>query len=71
MSAQLFKQQMLENPDMAAKQEGLEELTRKFIESNQARLVNGIIEIPVHVNVLYNTAAQNVSKHKFNRKLMC
>ncbi len=69
MSAELFKQQMLENPDMAAKQEGLEELTRKFIENNQARLVNGIIEIPVHVNVLYNTAAQNVSNAQIQSQI--
>jgi hypothetical protein len=32
------------------------------------RLVNGRVEIPVVVNVLYNTAAENISQ--INHKLM-
>jgi hypothetical protein len=35
------------------------------------RLVNGKVEIPVVVNVLYRTAAENISDAQINHKLTC
>ncbi len=61
-SDEVLKRQLLENPEMANRLQEIEDFTNEFIEhGHHNRLVNGKIEIPVVVNVLYKTAAQNVS----------
>lgn len=48
-----------EDPKLAAKMNEIELFTQDVLR--EGRLVNGRIEIPVVVNVLYRTAAQNIS----------
>lgn len=59
---EVLKRQLLENPQMAHRLQEIEDFTNEYIaHGHHNRLVNGKIEIPVVVNVLYKTAAQNVS----------
>jgi Pregnancy-associated plasma protein-A len=61
-SDEVLKRQLLENPEMAHRLQEIEDFTNNYIEhGHHNRLVNGKIEIPVVVNVLYKTTAQNVS----------
>lgn len=59
-SQEVLERQLKENPELAAKMSQIEAFTENAV-LNQSRLVNGRIEIPVVVNVLYRTAAQNIS----------
>lgn len=58
-SQEVLERQLQENPELAIKMNKIEEFTQKAI--TEGRLVNGQIEIPVVVNVLYRTAAENIS----------
>jgi hypothetical protein len=58
----VFLRQLAEDPTLRTRMDDLENFTRKTIESGEnLRLVNGVIEIPVVVNVLYRTAQENIS----------
>jgi hypothetical protein len=58
-SQEVFERQLQEDPELAAKMNQIEAFTENAM-TNQ-RLVNGKIEIPVVVNVLYKTTAENIS----------
>jgi hypothetical protein len=58
-STEVLERQMSENPELALRMNKIEEFTAKAMA--EGRLVNGIIEIPVVVNVLYRTTAENIS----------
>ena len=58
-SHEVHEQQLRENPELATKMQEIENFTQNAITNG--RLVNGRIEIPVVVNVLYRTAAENIS----------
>ncbi len=58
-SHDVLETQLRENPELAIKMASFETLAEQAIL--QGRLVNGKIEIPVVVNVLYKTAAENIS----------
>lgn len=61
-SNDVLQRQLEEDPSMVLKMNQIETFTEEFINSNQQnRLVNGIIEIPVVVNVLYRTTTENIS----------
>ena len=59
-SQEVLERQLQENPELAAKMNQIEAFTENAM-LNQNRLVNGKIEIPVVVNVLYRTTAENIS----------
>ena len=61
-SNDVLLEQLKADPGLAKRMQDIEEFTRR-IEENPAmgRLVNGVIEIPVVFNVIYNTAAENIS----------
>ena len=61
-SYEVLQQQLAKDPGLASRMQAIEDFTTRF-EKNPSmnRLVNGVIEIPVVVNVLYKTAAQNIS----------
>jgi len=59
-SQEVLERQLKENPGLATKMSQIEEFTENAM-LRQNRLVNGKIEIPVVVNVLYRTAAENIS----------
>ncbi|WP_413998663.1 zinc metalloprotease [Flavobacterium sp. W1B] len=58
-SHEVLEAQMAADPTLAIRMSQIEAFTEKAILSG--RLVNGKIEIPVVVNVLYKTAAENIS----------
>ena len=62
-SEEVLQQQLKDDPTLASRMEAIEELTARYEQNPSAYrlLSNGMIEIPVVVNVLYKTAAQNIS----------
>jgi hypothetical protein len=56
---EVFERQLRENPELALKMNIIEDFTARAMQTN--KLVNGKIQIPVVVNVLYRTAAENIS----------
>lgn len=60
---EVLQQQLQEDPSFRQRLEEIEAFTRRFVENNEAArlLPDGTIEIPVVVNVLYRTNAQNIS----------
>ncbi|UQD57280.1 zinc metalloprotease [Flavobacterium sp. K5-23] len=58
-STEVLAAQMAADPTLAIRMNQIEAFTQKSMLTN--RLVNGKIEIPVVVNVLYRTAAENIS----------
>lgn len=58
----VLEAQLRDNPALAIKMNEIEAFTKTHSDGKfTGRLVNGSIEIPVVVNVLYRTAAQNIS----------
>jgi len=62
-SHEIFEQQMNSDPLLREKVKEIEEFTQRIIANSEnfRLLPDGIIEIPVVVNVLYKTTAQNIS----------
>ena len=56
---EVLERQLAEDPTMALRMNEIEDFTQRAIA--EGRLVNGKIVIPVVVNVLYKTAAENIS----------
>ncbi len=59
-SQEVLESQMLADPTLAIRMNQIEAFTQKN-QFNNSRLVGGKIVIPVVVNVLYRTAAENIS----------
>jgi hypothetical protein len=59
-SQEVLERQLQEDPELAGKMSQIEAFTEKAM-LKESRLVNGRIEIPVVVNVLYKTTAENIS----------
>lgn len=55
----VLEDQLKEDPTLASRMNQIEDFTKKSILAK--RIVNGKIEIPVVVNVLYRTASENIS----------
>jgi len=62
-SYEVHQQQLKDNPGLAKKMADIEALTKKISSDPSAYrlLSSGVYEIPVVVNVLYRTAAENIS----------
>jgi hypothetical protein len=62
-SQEVLEEQLKNDPSLQQRMDAIEEFTRRFEAAPQSQrlLPSGIIEIPVVFNVLYKTAAQNVS----------
>lgn len=58
-SDDVLKAQLVQDPTLASRMNQIENFTQKALLTG--RLVNGKVQIPVIVNVLYNTAAENIS----------
>ncbi|WP_292009753.1 zinc metalloprotease [Chryseobacterium sp.] len=63
ISDEIRKQDLQSNPELVQKMNALEANTDNFIKKLQAGkvLADGTIEIPVVVNVIYRTSAENIS----------
>jgi Pregnancy-associated plasma protein-A len=62
-SHEVLESQLKVDPTLASRMEAIEQFTAKYAQNPSAYrlLANGTIEIPVVVNVVYRTAAQNIS----------
>ena len=61
-SYEVLQENLKADPGLAARMERIEEFTDQYLRNPVAgKLVNGIMEIPVVVYVLWNTTAQNIS----------
>jgi hypothetical protein len=67
VSHEVLERQLKENPSLAIKMNEIEAFTENAIQ--HGRLVNGKIEIPVVFNVLYRTAAENISDAQLQSQL--
>ncbi|OSZ73764.1 zinc metalloprotease [Chitinophagaceae bacterium IBVUCB2] len=67
----VLKQQLAADPSLRNRMDEIEEFTRRFRDNPQPEtlLPNGTIQIPVVFNVLYRTAAQNVSQAQLQSQL--
>lgn len=67
---EVLKNQMSEDPALAQRMADIEAFTqRKLLENFESRLVNGVIEIPVVVNVLYKTTSENISQAQIQSQI--
>ena len=61
-SQEVLQAQLAADPTLAARMEAIESFTKKYQQNPAARLLsNGVIEIPVVVNVVYKAQAENIS----------
>jgi hypothetical protein len=62
-SQEVLEAQLKADPTLASRMETIEQFTARYQQNPSAYrlLANGTIEIPVVVNVVYKTAAQNIS----------
>lgn len=61
-SMEVLAEQLKADPTLEQRMNAYESIVQQNIAANKsARLVNGVIEIPVVVNVLYRTTSENVS----------
>jgi hypothetical protein len=65
---EVLKSQLAADPTLATRMNQIESFTQNAMLTG--RLVNGKVEIPVVVNVLY-VPLQKTLMHKFNHKLTC
>ena len=67
---EVLQEQLRNDPSQRQRMEAIEEFTRRVEENpNLYRRVNGVIEIPVIVNVLYKTAAENISVEQIRSQI--
>ena len=66
-SHEVLQEQMKQNPELAIKMNEIESFTERAIQ--EGRLVNGKIQIPVVVNVLYRTTAENISQTQIQSQI--
>ena len=69
-SMEVLQRQLQEDPSLQARMDEIE----RNLETNQnlmklGRLVNGVIEIPVWVNVIYRTAAENIAQAQIQSQI--
>ncbi len=58
----VLERQLQENPSLQSRMDAIEEFTSRYTQNPSAfRLVGDVLEVPVVVNVLWRTAAENVS----------
>jgi hypothetical protein len=67
---EVLQAQLKADPAMRQRMAAIEDFTQEAIRSGKlSRLVNGVIEIPVVVHVLYNTTAQNINDLQINSQI--
>jgi Pregnancy-associated plasma protein-A len=69
-SDEVLQQQLMEDPGLAVKMQAIEELTARYVKNPGSYFIsNGNVVIPVVVNVLYKTAAQNISQAQIQSQI--
>jgi hypothetical protein len=66
----VLQEQLTADPSLRIRMEQIEAFTKKVITSGELnRVVGGVIEIPVVVNVLYKTNAENISEGQIQSQI--
>ncbi len=69
-SMEVLANNLAADPGLQARMNAIEVNTLKFIESGEAaRLVNGTLEIPVVINIIYNLPEENISLDQINSQI--
>src|SRR5205085_7755880 len=69
-SNDVLQAQLAADPSLRIRMENIESFTDNAIRTGlQKKLVNGVIQIPVVVNVLYKTAAENISQQQIQSQI--
>jgi len=69
-TAEVLDRQLQEDPALAKRMADIEKFTARVARNPEAyRLVNGAIEIPVVVHVVYRTAAENISNEQIQSQI--
>lgn len=59
-----------ENPGLAKKMNDIEAFTKKAMaDPSTFKIVDGVLEIPVHINLLYRTTAENISNTQLQSQI--
>jgi hypothetical protein len=67
-SHEVLEAQLASDPKLRSRMEDIEARTREFVNSGRINAL-GQIEIPVIVNVIYNTAAENISVEQIQSQI--
>lgn len=65
----VLQEQLKADPTLKQRMDQIEAFTTRMIQSGKANKVNGTIEIPVVVHVLYNKPSQNISDDQVNSQI--
>jgi hypothetical protein len=67
----VLMEQLQKDPSLAKRMEEIESFTKGYIQnpSNNRLIAGGVIEIPVVVNVLYKTTAENISQAQIQSQI--
>lgn len=67
----VLQEQLKQDPGLAKRMEEIESFTKTYIQhpSNNKLIAGGIIQIPVVVNVLYKTTAENISQAQIQSQI--
>lgn len=70
-SMEHLEEQLASDPALALRMQEIEDFTQKVLKNpEQFRILNdGTLEVPVHVNVLYRTSAENVSNAQIQSQI--
>jgi hypothetical protein len=70
-SNDVLQEQLKQDPDLARRMAEIESFTNEYIQhpANSKLIAGGIIQIPVVVNVLYKTTAQNISQTQIQSQI--
>jgi hypothetical protein len=69
-SQDVLEEQIKSDPSLRKRMDDIETFTRKAIaDPTRYKLVNGVVQIPVVVNVLYRTTAQNISQAQIQSQI--
>ncbi len=70
-SNEVLQEQLLADPGLAVRMQKIESVTQQILRNPAAfrLMADGSIEIPVHVNVLYRTAAENISNAQIQSQI--
>ncbi len=66
-SHEVLERQMAEDPSLSTRMKEIEAFAEKAMA--EGRIVNGVLEIPVIVNVLYRTTAENISQAQIQSQI--
>lgn len=70
-SMEVLEENMKEDPSLKDKMKEVEDFTEKFIKANKKGRVgvDEVLTIPVIVNIIYNTAQENISINQINSQI--